>query len=92
MSIFDKIVMLDEAQNTTNHMIKSLVTRINDTSKLIVVGDIEQIDDKNLNKYNNGLVHLIEAGKDEEFIGHICMDIDRKSRRGKLSEFGSKKL
>lgn len=92
MSIFDKVVMLDEAQNTTNHMIKSLVTRMNDTSKLIVVGDIEQIDDKNLNKYNNGIVHLIEAGKDEYFIGHICMDIDTKSRRGKLSEFGSKKL
>lgn len=92
MSIFDKVVMLDEAQNTTNHMIKSLVTRVNDTSKLIIVGDIEQIDDKNLNKYNNGLSHLIEAGKDECFIGHICMDIDTKSRRGKLSEFGSKKL
>lgn len=92
MSIFDKIVMLDEAQNVTNHMIKSLVTRVTDTSKLIVVGDIEQIDDRNLNKFNNGLVHLIEAGKDEEFIGHLCMDIDTKSRRGKLSEFGSKKL
>lgn len=92
MSIFDKVVMLDEAQNITNHMMKSLVTRVNDTSKLIVVGDVEQIDDRNLNKYNNGLVHLIEAGKEEEFIGHICMDIDNGSRRGQLAEFGTKKL
>lgn len=92
MSIFDKVVMLDEAQNTTNHMIKSLVTRINDTSKLLVTGDIEQIDDKNLNMYNNGLTHLIEAGKDESFIGHITMDIDDKSKRGKLAGFGAKKL
>ena len=92
MSIFDKVVMLDEAQNTTNHMIKSLVTRINDSSKLIVTGDIEQIDDRNLNKFNNGLTHLVEAGKEEEFIGHICMDLSEDSKRGKLATFGSMKL
>lgn len=92
MSIYNKIVMLDEAQNTTNHMIKSLVTRVSDNSKLIIAGDVEQIDDRNLNKYNNGLVHLIEAGKEEDFIGHICMDIDNGSRRGQLAEFGSRKL
>jgi PhoH-like ATPase len=92
MSIFDKVVMLDEAQNTTNHTIKSLVTRIDETSKLIVTGDVEQIDDKNLNQYNNGLVHLIEAGKDEDFIGHITMDIDKKSKRGRLAGFGARKL
>lgn len=92
MSIFDKVVMLDEAQNTTNHMIKSLVTRINDSSKLIVTGDVEQIDDRNLNKFNNGLTHLVEAGKEEEFIGHICMDLSEESKRGKLATFGSMKL
>ena len=92
MSVFNKVVMLDEAQNTTNHMMKSLVTRVNDTSKLIVAGDIEQIDDKNLNEYNNGLVHLIEASKEEDFIGHICMDLSNGSRRGQLAEFGSNKL
>jgi len=92
MSIFETAVMLDEAQNTTNHTIKSLVTRLNDDAKLIVTGDIEQIDDKNLNKYNNGLVHLVEAGKDEHFIGHITMDIAEKSIRGNLATFGAKKL
>ncbi|WCF11385.1 PhoH family protein (plasmid) [Paenibacillus thiaminolyticus] len=92
MSVFDKVVMLDEAQNVTNHMIKSLVTRINDSSKLIVTGDIEQIDDRNLNKFNNGLTHLVEAGKEEEFIGHICMDLSGDSKRGKLATFGSLKL
>lgn len=92
MSIFEKVVMLDEAQNTTQHMIKSLVTRINDSSKLIVTGDIEQIDDRNLNKFNNGLTHLIEAGKEEPYIAHICMDLAEESKRGKLATFGAKKL
>lgn len=92
MSIFDKVVMLDEGQNTTRHMMKSLVTRVNDSSKLIVTGDIEQIDDKNLNMYNNGLSHLIEEGKDEPFIAHISMSLDKKSKRGLLASFGSNKL
>ncbi|WCK57713.1 PhoH family protein (plasmid) [Aneurinibacillus sp. Ricciae_BoGa-3] len=92
MSVFEKVIILDEAQNTTNHMIKTLVTRVNDDGKLIVTGDVEQIDDPNLNQYNNGLVHLIEEGKEEDFIGHITMDIDPKTKRGRLAEFGARKL
>lgn len=93
MNIFQKIVLLDEAQNTKKHTIKTLVSRLTDESKLIVSGDIEQIDDSKLNEFNNGLSHLIEQGKDEDFIGHITFDIDKgNSKRGKLSTFGSKKL
>lgn len=85
--------MLDEAQNTKKHIIKSLITRLTDESKIIVMGDIEQIDDPKLNMYNNGLSHLIEKGKSESFIGHIMLDIDKgNSKRGKLSTFGAKKL
>lgn len=93
MNIYKKIVMLDEAQNTKKHVMKSLVSRLTDESKLIVTGDIEQIDDPKLNYYNNGLSHLIEQGKDEDFIAHITLDIDKgATKRGKLSTFGAKKL
>lgn len=93
MNIYKKIVMLDEAQNTKKHIIKSLITRLTDESKIIVLGDIEQIDDPKLNMYNNGLSHLIDKGKTENFIGHIMLDIDKgNSKRGKLSTFGAKKL
>ena len=93
MNIYKKIVMLDEAQNTKKHIVKSLITRLTDESKIIVLGDIEQIDDPKLNMYNNGLSHLIDKGKTENFIGHIMLDIDKgNSKRGKLSTFGAKKL
>lgn len=93
MNIFKKIVMLDEAQNTKKHMMKSLATRLTDESKLIVTGDVEQIDDPSLNFFNNGLAHLIENGKEEPFIAHITLDIDKKdSKRGKLATFGARKL
>lgn len=93
MNIFQKIVLLDEAQNTKKHTMKALVSRLTDESKLIVSGDIEQIDDPKLNKYNNGLSHLIEQGKEEDFVAHITFDIDKgDSKRGRLSTFGAKKL
>lgn len=91
-SYYSKVVMLDEAQNVTKQMIKTLVTRVGDNSKLIVSGDYDQIDDKYLNKYNNGMVHLVEQGKDFDFVAHLSMDIDTKSKRGKLSEFGATSL
>ncbi|PLS19723.1 phosphate starvation-inducible protein PhoH [Bacillus sp. M6-12] len=92
MSIFDKRVILDEGQNTNRHTMKSIVTRLTDTSKLIVTGDVDQIDDRNLNRYNNGMIHLIETGKEEDFIGHITLDIDNRNQRGRLAEFGARKL
>lgn len=90
MTITSKIVILDEGQNLTIHKMKTLATRISDSSKLIITGDDNQIDDKNLNRYNNGLAHFIEKGKDEPFIAHLTLDLDgNESKRGKLSNFGN---
>lgn len=89
MNFRNKITILDEAQNTTQHMIKTFITRHDDTSKMIIIGDIDQIDDKNLNKKNNGFTHFINKGMEEECIAHICFDISPNARRGKLATFGS---
>lgn len=40
----DAIIVLDEAQNTTNHQIKMLLTRLGLGSKMIITGDVTQID------------------------------------------------
>lgn len=90
MTISNKVVVLDEGQNLTKSKMKTLVTRIASTSKLIITGDDNQIDDKNLNKYNNGLAHFIEQGKSEPFIAHLTLDLDDDSKRGRLSSFGNK--
>lgn len=90
MTITNKVVILDEGQNLTIPKMKTLVTRMSDSSKLIITGDDNQIDDKNLNKYNNGLAHFVEKGKYEPFIAHLTMDLDdNASKRGKVSNFGN---
>ena len=40
----DAIIVLDEAQNTTTHQIKMFLTRLGMNAKMIVTGDVTQID------------------------------------------------
>ena len=40
----DAVIILDEAQNTTTHQIKMFLTRLGVNAKMIVTGDITQID------------------------------------------------
>ncbi|MGL5920978.1 MAG: PhoH family protein, partial [Bacteroidales bacterium] len=43
-TLSDAVVILDEAQNTTTHQIKMFLTRLGMNSKMIITGDITQID------------------------------------------------
>jgi len=52
-----KILMIDEAQNYTPFEMKQLIERVGVNSKIIIIGDPEQIDNPRLNKNYNGLVY-----------------------------------
>lgn len=45
-SLNNCIVIVDEVQNLNIHEIRSIVTRVSDTSKLILLGDINQVDER----------------------------------------------
>lgn len=92
MNLYNSLAMLDEAQNTTRHGMKSYISRLDNNSSAIIMGDNNQIDDPNLNEYNNGFSHLIEEAKDEPFIAHLTLDIDEDAVRGLLATFASSKL
>lgn len=55
----DSFIIIDEAHNLTMHEIKTVLTRIGNNSKVVLLGDIEQIDTTYLDKYSNGLVQAI---------------------------------
>ena len=59
-SISDAFVIIDEAQNLTRHEIKTIITRIGENTKIILTGDIEQIDNIYVNETSNGLAHAVE--------------------------------
>ena len=83
-------VIFDEIQNSTKKEIKTLITRMNDEdSKLILLSDTNQIDNKYLNEFNNGASHVIEAFKNEAIAAHVTL---KKTERGTLAELGSRLL
>ena len=68
-TLSNAFIILDEAQNTTQEQMKMFLTRIGDGSKVVVTGDITQIDlpkDK-----NSGLIQAQKALKDVEDIAII---------------------
>ena len=49
-SISDAFIIIDEAQNLTRHEIKTIITRIGENTKIVLTGDIEQIDNIYVNE------------------------------------------
>lgn len=69
-SIANAIMVIDEAQNMTPHEAKTVVTRMADDSKLILIGDTQQIDTPFLDDQSNGLVHTRERMKNLSLAAH----------------------
>jgi len=88
-SIANAFVIIDEAQNLTKHEIKTIITRIGDGTKIILTGDIEQIDNIYVNETSNGLAHAIESFKQYPIAGHVTF---RKGERSELATLASKVL
>ena len=88
-SISNAYVIIDEAQNLTVHELKTIVTRIGENSKIILTGDIEQIDNTYLDATSNGLSYAIEKFKEHEIAGHITL---KKGERSKVATLASKIL
>ncbi len=70
-SIPDQFIIIDEAQNLTKHEVKTILTRVGERSKLVLMGDPQQIDHPYLDEYNNGLTYVVEQFKDQTVSGHI---------------------
>jgi PhoH-like ATPase len=70
-SIPDQFIIIDEAQNLTKHEVKTILTRVGERSKIVLMGDPEQIDHPYLDAYNNGLTYVVEKFKDQKVAGHV---------------------
>ncbi|WP_335870466.1 PhoH family protein [Bacillus sp. 2205SS5-2] len=70
-SIPEQFIIIDEAQNLTKHEVKTILTRVGERSKIVLMGDPAQIDHPYLDEYNNGLTYVIEKFKEQQIAGHI---------------------
>ncbi|WP_068616313.1 PhoH family protein [Paenibacillus tuaregi] len=82
-SIPGQFIIIDEAQNLTRHEVKTIVSRVGEGSKIVLVGDPEQIDHPYLDSSSNGLTYLVERFQKEGISGHITLE---KGERSKLAQ------
>lgn len=85
-SFHDKFIIIDEAQNLTRHEIRSLITRTGKGSKVVLTGDISQIDHPYLDRTSNGLSHVISRFMGQEIFGYTIMKMgEERSLLAKLA-------
>ncbi|MBD7936865.1 PhoH family protein [Cytobacillus sp. Sa5YUA1] len=84
-SIPDQFIIIDEAQNLTKHEVKTILTRVGEGSKIVLMGDPEQIDHPYLDAYNNGLTYVVEKFKDQKIAGHAKLIKGERSGLAQLA-------
>ena len=82
----DTYLIIDESQNSTIHELKTVITRIGENSKIVLLGDTDQIDTPYIDSLSNGLTIVGEKFKDQEMAGHIQL---QRGERSSLSYLAS---
>ena len=84
-SIPHQFMIVDEAQNLSPHEIKTIVSRVGDGTKIVLCGDILQIDNPYLDAQSNGLAHCIERMKGQRIAGHVSLSKTERSNLASLA-------
>lgn len=88
-SIDNAYMIIDEAQNLSIHELKTIITRAGQGTKIVLTGDIEQIDNMYVNEMSNGLTYAIEKFRDKSIAAHVTL---LKGERSKLATIASEIL
>ena len=85
-SIARRFFILDEAQQLTPHEVKTVITRISEGSKIVLIGDPAQIDNPYVDSRSNGLVYCHNRMKGQAVAAHVKL---MKGERSKLAELAA---
>jgi PhoH-like ATPase len=88
-SISNAFIIIDEAQNLTTHELKTIITRVGEGTKIVLTGDVEQIDNVYIDATSNGLTHAVEKFKKFELASHITL---HRGERSKVATFAAQNL
>ncbi|WP_417473624.1 PhoH family protein [Luteimonas mephitis] len=82
-------LILDEAQNLTPKQMKTLVTRAGPGTKIVCLGNVEQIDTPYLTETTSGLTYAVDRFKGWAHSAHITL---RRGERSRLADYASEVL
>jgi PhoH-like ATPase len=81
-----QFLIVDEAQNLTPHEVKTILTRAGKGTKIVLTGDLDQIDNPYVDASSNGLTYAVERFKGDPLAAHITL---LKGERSLLAERAS---
>lgn len=85
-SVQNTFFVLDEAQNATPHQIKAIITRMGQGSKIVLLGNLAQIDATYIIPATSGLTHAVEKLKNYEGSSTMCLPGGERSRLSAVAE------
>ncbi|WP_028916174.1 PhoH family protein [Pseudoxanthomonas sp. J35] len=88
-TFLSRYLILDEAQNLTPKQMKTLITRAGPGTKIVCLGNVEQIDTPYLTETTSGLTYAVDRFKDWPHSAHITL---RRGERSRLADFASEVL
>ena len=88
-SLQNTYFIIDEAQNLTPHEVKTIITRAAEGTKIILTGDMNQIDQPYLDSLSNGLSYLINRMVGQAIYAHVTLE---KGERSALADLASELL
>ena len=88
-SISNAFIIVDEAQNATPSEMKTIITRVGEGSKMVLTGDISQIDNRFLSRECNGLTMAIKKFWGNDLYSHVSL---KNVERSRLADLASRVL
>lgn len=88
-TFLNKFIIIDEAQNLTPKQMKTLVTRAGPGTKVVCLGNIEQIDTPYLTEGSSGLTYVVDRFKDWPHNGHMTLI---RGERSRLADYAAEVL
>jgi PhoH-like ATPase len=79
-------IIIDEAQGLTQFQLKSVISRVGENSKIVVLGNLAQIDNKYISPLTSGLTYLVERSKHYEHVGIMHVGGIVRSRLAAFAE------
>src|SRR5579883_3020350 len=88
-TFLSRYLIIDEAQNLTSKQMKTLITRAGPGTKIVCLGNVEQIDTPYLTETTSGLTYAVDRFKGWQHSAHITL---RRGERSRLADFASEAL
>ncbi|HTH67182.1 MAG TPA: PhoH family protein [Rhodanobacter sp.] len=88
-TFLSRYLIIDEAQNLTPKQMKTLITRAGPGTKIVCLGNVEQIDTPYLTETTSGLTYAVDRFKNWEHSAHITL---RRGERSRLADFAAEAM